>query len=91
MILLADFPQVAQLVAEKLTEENSQLLVRLLAGLERPACSLNVLKVTGPWTGPAVPLLPLGGLPWGRWGGASRCALPCRSNPALAPLRVSSG
>nr|XP_048724615.1 serine/threonine-protein kinase 36 isoform X2 [Caretta caretta] len=37
--------QVAQLVAEKLTEENSQLLVRLLAGLERPACSLNVLKV----------------------------------------------
>ncbi|XP_037768628.1 serine/threonine-protein kinase 36 isoform X6 [Chelonia mydas] len=37
--------QVAQLVAEKLTEENSQLLVRLVAGLERPACSLNVLKV----------------------------------------------
>ncbi|XP_073160998.1 serine/threonine-protein kinase 36 isoform X11 [Lepidochelys kempii] len=37
--------QVAQLVAEKLTEENSQLLVRLLAGLERPACSLNALKV----------------------------------------------
>ncbi|XP_032635774.1 serine/threonine-protein kinase 36 [Chelonoidis abingdonii] len=37
--------QVAQQVAEKLAEENSQLLARLLAGLERPACSLNVLKV----------------------------------------------
>ncbi|XP_074857886.1 serine/threonine-protein kinase 36 isoform X2 [Carettochelys insculpta] len=37
--------QVACQVAEKLMEENSQLLVRFLAGLERPACSLNVLKV----------------------------------------------
>ncbi|KAG6930229.1 serine/threonine kinase 36, partial [Chelydra serpentina] len=37
--------QVAQQVAEKLTEENSQLLASLLAGLERPAHSLNVLKV----------------------------------------------
>ncbi|XP_030435984.1 serine/threonine-protein kinase 36 isoform X2 [Gopherus evgoodei] len=37
--------QVAQQVAEKLAEENSRLLARLLAGLERPACSLNVLKV----------------------------------------------
>ncbi|XP_067385529.1 serine/threonine-protein kinase 36 [Emydura macquarii macquarii] len=37
--------QVARHVAEKLTEENSQLLAGLLAGLERPACSLNVLKV----------------------------------------------
>ncbi|XP_053900652.1 serine/threonine-protein kinase 36 isoform X2 [Malaclemys terrapin pileata] len=36
--------QVAQQVAEKL-EENSWLLVTLLAGLERPACSLNVLRV----------------------------------------------
>uniref|UniRef100_A0A8C3XWL5 Serine/threonine-protein kinase 36 n=1 Tax=Chelydra serpentina TaxID=8475 RepID=A0A8C3XWL5_CHESE len=48
-------------VAEKLTEENSQLLASLLAGLERPAHSLNVLKVTGPWADPAVPPLPLGG------------------------------
>ncbi|XP_044887936.1 serine/threonine-protein kinase 36 isoform X5 [Mauremys mutica] len=37
--------QVAQQVAEKLAEERSPLLARLLAGLERPACSLNVLKV----------------------------------------------
>ncbi|TFK03568.1 ubiquitin-conjugating enzyme E2 R2 [Platysternon megacephalum] len=37
--------QVARQVAENLREENSRLLVRLLAGLERPACSLNVLKV----------------------------------------------
>ncbi|XP_039351749.1 serine/threonine-protein kinase 36 isoform X1 [Mauremys reevesii] len=37
--------QVAQRVAEKLAEERSPLLARLLAGLERPACSLNVLKV----------------------------------------------
>uniref|UniRef100_K7GGZ5 non-specific serine/threonine protein kinase n=1 Tax=Pelodiscus sinensis TaxID=13735 RepID=K7GGZ5_PELSI len=43
--LLADFPQVAQQVAEELTVENSQLLARLLAGLERPACSLHALKV----------------------------------------------
>ncbi|XP_075789081.1 serine/threonine-protein kinase 36 isoform X2 [Pelodiscus sinensis] len=37
--------QVAQQVAEELTVENSQLLARLLAGLERPACSLHALKV----------------------------------------------
>nr|XP_042698943.1 serine/threonine-protein kinase 36 isoform X3 [Chrysemys picta bellii] len=61
--------QVAQQVAEKL-EENSWLLVTLLAGLERPACSLNVLRVTGPRADPAVPPLPLGGLPWGQWDGA---------------------
>ncbi|KAM9123139.1 LOW QUALITY PROTEIN: serine/threonine-protein kinase 36 [Pangshura tecta] len=37
--------QVAQQVAEKLAEEHGLLLARLLAGLERPACALDVLKL----------------------------------------------
>ncbi|KFP90124.1 Serine/threonine-protein kinase 36, partial [Apaloderma vittatum] len=37
--------QVAQEVAEKLMEGESRLLGRLLEKLERPSCSLNVLKI----------------------------------------------
>ncbi|NXU49421.1 STK36 kinase, partial [Turnix velox] len=37
--------QVAQEVAEKLLEEESQHLGRLLERLEHPSCSLNVLKI----------------------------------------------
>ncbi|NXP03486.1 STK36 kinase, partial [Thinocorus orbignyianus] len=37
--------QVAQDIATKLMEENSQQLGRLLGRLEHPSCSLNVLKI----------------------------------------------